>query len=85
MKNEYKVWRDRPYFIRSFPKLNKTIVWDDTEKAYQFYEGVVGVKKKEDIKPVVTTKKYYHLSIALAGVCGLLLASLIVLILNKYV
>jgi|19_taG_2_1085344.scaffolds.fasta_scaffold46158_3 hypothetical protein len=83
MKNEYKVWRAHgSYFFRSFPKLNVTIVWDDTNKTYEFYSGIIKPAKQgreADIRPnkvvskddsnVQNTMTWY--AVALIFACGL--------------
>ena len=50
MKNEYKVWRTHgSYFLKSFPELDVTIVWDDTKKTYNFNNGIIDTKVEKSI------------------------------------
>lgn len=75
MKNEYKVWRDKSWFLWSFKKNNTTLIWNDNNKTYEFVKGIVGEKSKPVLhKPIRTTMKYYYWSVVLAGLVGILLA-----------
>ena len=81
MKSECKVWRKHSWCLKSFPKHNKTIVWNDNTKTYDFYEGIIGEKKLPTInKPIKTTKKYYYYTCALLGMIGILSSIIVFLI-----
>ena len=36
-----KTWRDQAWCLLSFPKRNRTILWNDTLKTYDIYKGVI--------------------------------------------
>jgi len=81
MRSECKVWRNQYWFLKSFPTQNKTIVWNDNTKTYDFYEGVIGEKKKPVVhKPIKTTKKYYYSTCVLLGVVGVLTSIIVFLL-----
>lgn len=51
MKSEYKVWYNSgAFFVKSFPKRNTTLIWDDTNKTYTFHKGVIEKIPKKNIK-----------------------------------
>jgi len=89
MKNEYKVWYNHgSYFLKSFPKLNTTLVWDDTNKSYHFRNGIIDTNDEKSIEPLIKEREsiikpfdYKWLVIgALSGtVIGLLASILIIL------
>lgn len=85
MKSEYKVWRDSSWYIKSFPKFNKTIVWNDNKKTYDFYEGIINSKKEPIVihKPIKTTKKYHYYTYILGSLVGVLSSVIIWLLLTK--
>ena len=55
----YKSYRDRVWTIFSFPKRNRSIVWDDTNKTYEIYKGVA--KPKDDDVATFTDEKTMEL------------------------
>lgn len=75
------VWRKNSWFLKSFPKHDVTLVWDDTNKKYQFHKGIINEKtidiKPEVVKPIKTTKKWYYYTIILSVCVGILSAILI--------
>jgi hypothetical protein len=40
MIKKHRFYRDYTCTILSFPKQNRSIVWDDDKKNYDFYEGI---------------------------------------------
>jgi len=90
MINKRRVWRDHSWTILSFPKRNKTILWNDNLKEYGIYDGV----PKEDrirLRGLKETKKIREQDLAhwrticwiLSGALGITLALLILLMLVK--
>ena len=46
MINKWRVHRDYDWTILAFPKQNRSIVWNDTNKTYDFYEGTPWEQEK---------------------------------------
>jgi len=48
MIKKHRVYRNRAWTVFSFPKRNRSIVWDEENKNYDIYEGL----PKQDIIPL---------------------------------
>tara|TARA_R100000808_G_C2155151_1_gene166903 strand:+ start:50 stop:385 length:336 start_codon:yes stop_codon:yes gene_type:complete len=51
MINKRRVWREHAWTILSFPKQNKTILWNDNLKKYRIYDGLM--KEDKPVKPPI--------------------------------
>jgi len=77
MINEWRVYRENAWSILSFPKRNKTILYNGTTKQYEFREGIAKpfVKKAKPIpKPdykLVNDNKYVYTIIVLGAALGI--------------
>tara|TARA_R110002051_G_C8372536_1_gene443763 strand:- start:37 stop:321 length:285 start_codon:yes stop_codon:yes gene_type:complete len=90
MINKWQVCREHAWTILSFPKRNKTILWNDTTKKYQIYKGVpyrqheveeIRDGKKVEVKAAVADNSYWRLAcMCLAGTLGVTLALLFVVL-----
>jgi len=83
MIKKHRVYRDRAWTIFSFPKRNRSIVWDEENKNYDIYEGL----PKQDKIPLRDFKEskqirdydYKHWKIVCCILGGALGASLALL------
>ena len=86
-----KTWKDQTWCALSFPRVNRTILWNDTLKTYDIYEGLIDGKgsKAKSTKSLKSAKKerestnpitWRCLCYALAGGLGVALAVIICLI-----
>ena len=77
MKTKWKIFRDKNWYIQSFPNQNVTLLYDVTNGEYEFREGLPN-KKRKQTKPqqykVVNLKKYKVGILVLVGVLGVSLA-----------
>ena len=77
MINEWRVYRENAWSILSFPKQNKTILYNGTTKEYEFREGIAKpfVKKAKPVPQpnykLVDMKKYRYMIIFLVAVLGI--------------
>jgi len=83
MINKWCVHREHEWVVLSFPRQDKTILWNDTNKTYDFYSGVPW--EQEKLKETVAKKskdrekiRYWEKVAFLLG--GALVAAVIVVI-----
>ena len=48
-----KTWKDHAWCALSFPRANRTIIWNDTLKTYDIYKGTInGIEpERKSLKP----------------------------------
>lgn len=90
MINKRQLWWDDNWTVLSFPKRNKTILWNADLKEYDLYDGVPkedkiqlrGLKETKEIRE----KDVTHLRVIcwiMSGALGVTLALLLLLMLLK--
>ena len=85
---KHKTWGDHAWCILSFPKRNRTILWNDTLKTYDIYKGVAKndsisaprVPASKKITQGTNSVTWRGLCLILAGVLGVALAVVVVLL-----
>ena len=92
MIHKRQVWRDYNWTILTFPKRNKTILWNDDLKKYDIYNGLpekdkdkIRLRGLEETKKIRDTdlRHWRAMCWILSGALGITLALLIFLMLLK--
>mgnify|MGYP003322257442 CR=1 FL=1 len=86
MINKWCVHREHDWVVLSFPRQGKTLLWNDTNKSYDFYEGLPW--EKEKLKETVIKKnkdyekmlRWEKIAFILGGSLVAAIAAVIVLI-----
>jgi len=91
MIKKHRVWWDHNWTVLSFPKRNKTILWNDTLKEYEIYNGLPKQDKEVKIRGMKEPKKIREQDLAhlramcwmLSGALGMALALFLAVLLLK--
>ena len=87
MINKYTSFRKKPWVVLSFPRQDCSIVWDDKEKHYDFYQGTPW--EQEKMREFIEEVEQRHVSYwklacyILTCILGVTLPALLFVIITK--